>query len=45
MLRLSLFCCTALLSTVVLAEPLSCDQLKADIEVKIQAALGTASRV
>ena len=32
MLRLSLLCCTTLLSTAVLAEPLSCDQLKADIE-------------
>ena len=42
MLRLSLLCCTALLSTAVLAEPLSCDQLKADIEVKIQSAGVTA---
>ena len=42
MLRLSLLCCTALLSTSVLAEPLSCEQLKADIEVKIQSAGVTA---
>ncbi|KUM42609.1 MULTISPECIES: DUF1161 domain-containing protein [Pseudomonas] len=42
MLRLSLICCTALLSTSVLAEPLSCEQLKADIEVKIQSAGVTA---
>ena len=42
MLRLSLLCCTTLLSTAVLAEPLSCDQLKADIEVKIQSAGVTA---
>ncbi|HAC68931.1 MAG TPA: hypothetical protein DCP19_13965, partial [Pseudomonas sp.] len=42
MLRLSLLCCTALLSTAALAEPLSCDQLKAEIEVKIQSAGVTA---
>ncbi|MDR6676743.1 DUF1161 domain-containing protein [Pseudomonas oryzihabitans] len=42
MLRLSLLCCTALLSAPLLAAPLSCDQLKADIEVKIQAAGVTA---